>query len=63
MFLAFDLPDTETRNRALKALSDSDVLGLASGDRAIRFRPALILNAAEADEGVRRVERALSGLL
>jgi L-lysine 6-transaminase len=63
MFLAFDLPDTDLRNRALKALSDSDVLGLSSGHRAIRFRPALLLSTAEADEGVRRVERALQGLL
>jgi L-lysine 6-transaminase len=63
MFLAFDLPDTDLRNRALKALSDQDVLGLSSGHRAIRFRPALLLSAADADEGVRRVERALGGLL
>lgn len=63
MFLAFDLPDTDLRNRALKALSDQDVLGLSSGYRAIRFRPALLLSEADADEGVRRVERALGGLL
>ena len=63
MFLAFDLPDTDLRNRALKALSNQDVLGLSSGHRAIRFRPALLLSEADADEGVRRVERALGGLL
>ena len=62
LFLAFDLPDTETRNRTLKALNESDVLGLASGDRAIRMRPPLVLSPAEADEGLRRVERALAGI-
>jgi L-lysine 6-transaminase len=63
MFLAFDLPDTETRNRALAKLIDSDVLGLSSGATAIRFRPPLVLSADEAEEGLRRVERALAGLL
>jgi L-lysine 6-transaminase len=63
MFVAFDLPDGDIRKAALQALNDENVLGLASGHRAIRFRPALILSADEADEGVRRVERALGKLL
>ena len=52
LFLAFDLPDAETRNRTLTALNDSDVLGLASGDRAIRMRPPLVLSRADADLGL-----------
>lgn len=63
MFVAFDLPDGDTRKAALAALNDANVLGLASGARAIRFRPALTLTADDADEGVRRVEKALAGLL
>ena len=63
LFLAFDLPDTETRNRTLKSLNDSDVLGLASGHRAIRMRPPLVLSPAEAREGLRRIERALAAVL
>ena len=63
MFVAFDLPDGDTRKAALQALNDSNVLGLASGHRAIRFRPALTLTVEDADEGVRRVEKALRGLL
>ena len=62
-FLAFDLPDTDTRNRTLTALNDSDVLGLASGDRAIRMRPPLVLTRGEADLGLRRIERALATIL
>ena len=62
-FLAFDLPDTETRNRTLTALNESDVLGLASGDHAIRMRPPLVLSRTEADEGLRRIERALATIL
>ena len=52
-----------TRNRTLTALNDSDVLGLASGDRAIRMRPPLVLSRAEADLGLRRIERALATVL
>jgi len=63
LFVAFDLPDTEIRNRTLKALNDSDVLGLASGHRAVRMRPPLVLAADEVDEGLRRIERALAIVL
>jgi L-lysine 6-transaminase len=63
LFLAFDLPDTDTRGRALKALNEADVLGLASGERAIRMRPPLVLSRAEADEGLRRIEKALATVL
>ncbi len=63
LFLAFDLPDTATRNRTLTALNDSDVLGLASGDHAIRMRPPLVLSRAEADLGLTRIERALATIL
>ena len=63
MFLAFDLPDTEIRNRALRALNEHDLLCLTSGERALRLRPALILTGDEADDGVRRIEKALRTLL
>jgi len=63
LFVAFDLPDTETRNRTLSALNEADVLGLASGHRAVRMRPPLVLSAAEVDEGLRRIERALAAVL
>ena len=41
LFLAFDLPDPETRDEFWKGLFDRGVLVLKSGERAIRFRPAL----------------------
>ena len=63
MFVAFDLPDGETRDLTLKAMLDTDVLGLASGDRAIRFRPNLALTQEEADEGLDRLTRALATVL
>ncbi|HKI86005.1 MAG TPA: L-lysine 6-transaminase [Thermoanaerobaculia bacterium] len=60
LFLAFDLPDTEKRNRVLAALNQADVLGLASGFRAIRFRPALTLDPDTAREGLSRIGTAIS---
>ncbi len=63
MFLAFDLPDTERRNQALRALNEHGVLCLTSGERALRLRPALILSGEEADEGVRGIEKGLRTLL
>ena len=62
-FLAFDLPDGETRLSTLRALNDADVLGLSSGELSIRMRPPLVLTADEADEGLRRIERALVAVL
>ncbi len=61
-FLAFDLPDRDTREKLLKAMIDADVLGLRSGERAIRFRPPLSLTAEEAGEGLERLGRALARL-
>jgi L-lysine 6-transaminase len=63
LFVAFDLPDAEARKRTLSALNDADVLGLASGERSIRMRPPLVLTRDEADEGLRRIERALAAVL
>ncbi len=60
MFVAFDLTDGEIRDRVLKAMMDADLLGLASGDSTIRFRPNLSLTTAEADEGLARLESALA---
>ena len=63
MFVAFDLPDGDTRDRLLETMLAADVLGLASGDRAVRFRPSLTLTQGEADEGLDRLTRALAATL
>ncbi|MBZ0112086.1 MAG: L-lysine 6-transaminase [Thermoanaerobaculia bacterium] len=59
LFVAFDLPDTDSRDRVLAALGQQNVLGLSCGSRSIRFRPPLILSAEEADEGLARLDAAL----
>ena len=58
-FLAFDLPDTATRDRALRELHGQHLLALPTGRRGIRFRPPLVLSPAEADEGLELCERGL----
>jgi len=52
LFIAFDLPDAETRDELWKALYEGGLLVLKSGERAIRFRPALDLTVAVADEAM-----------
>jgi len=52
LFLAFDLPDGDTRERFWKGLFDLGVLTLRSGGRSIRFRPALDITAQIVDEAL-----------
>lgn len=59
LFCALDLPDKAMRDRALAACLENGMIGLASGHSAMRFRPALNLSRDEADEGVRKLRRAI----
>ena len=59
LFIAFDLPDKEARDRTLAACLENGLIALASGASAVRFRPALTLSRDEADEGVRKLRRAV----
>jgi L-lysine 6-transaminase len=52
LLLAFDLPDSDTREKFWKGLFDLGVLTLRSGDRSIRFRPALDITAAVVNEAM-----------
>jgi L-lysine 6-transaminase len=52
LFLAFNLPDSKTRDEFWKGLFDRGVLVLKSGERAIRFRPALDISAEVVDEAM-----------
>lgn len=59
LFLALDLPDKAMRDRVLAACLENGLIALASGASAVRFRPALTLSREEAEEGVRKLRRAL----
>ena len=59
LFAALDLPDKETRDRTLAACLENGLIALASGVNAVRFRPPLNLSREEAEEGVRKLARAI----
>ncbi|MGI8891315.1 MAG: L-lysine 6-transaminase [Chthoniobacterales bacterium] len=52
LFLAFDLPSPEQRDEFWKGLYENGVFSLKSGERAIRFRPALDLTVEVVDEAI-----------
>ena len=48
LIMAFDVPDSQTRDLFLdKLMKDHRVLALGCGDRTVRFRPNLSVNATE----------------
>jgi len=53
LMIAFDLPDTEARNRLWKGCFEAGLLVLRSGARSVRLRPALDVPAEAVDEAVR----------
>ncbi|MDN5798050.1 MAG: L-lysine 6-transaminase [Intrasporangium sp.] len=63
LMCAFDLPDGEVRDVALRRLRDEGrVLALASGDRAIRFRPALNVTQDDLEFGLAAIERVVASI-
>src|SRR5437773_581671 len=52
LFIAFDLPDATTRDDVWRELFDSGVLVLNSGERSVRFRPALDITKEVVDEAL-----------
>jgi L-lysine 6-transaminase len=52
LFIAFDLPDAQLRDQIWKGLHDRGLLVLKSGERAIRFRPALDIPGEVVDEAL-----------
>ena len=52
LFVAFDLPEAESRDKVWKEFYDRGLLVLKSGKRAIRFRPALDVTAEVVDEAM-----------
>lgn len=61
LMCALDLPDTAARDAALRRLRDEHhVLALASGERAIRLRPALDVAPEELEVGLRALDAVLA---
>jgi L-lysine 6-transaminase len=62
LMCAIDLPDTATRDKAVAACFADGMIILKSGDRSLRFRPTLTVDAEVVAEGLRRLELALSNV-
>jgi L-lysine 6-transaminase len=63
LLCAFDLPDRETRDEALRRLRvDEHVLALPAGETSLRLRPALTITDDEIDTAVSAFDRVLIGL-
>jgi L-lysine 6-transaminase len=52
LFIAFDLPDKETRNRLHRLAYEHQFMILVCGDRSIRLRPALDLKQEDAERAM-----------
>jgi len=61
LFAAFDLESPEIRNQTVTRCFDAGLAVLKSGDRAIRFRPALTVTKQEIDNGIDILAHALNG--
>ncbi|GJQ27033.1 MAG: L-lysine 6-transaminase [Phycisphaerae bacterium] len=62
LMLAFDLPDTETRNRFWKACWQVGLLVIRCGEKSIRLRPVLDVKAELVDEVVGKMREALRAM-
>lgn len=62
LMCAFDLPDTETRDKFRALAFDNGMIVLGCGRRSIRFRPCLSVGREEIDQGIEIVGRILSKL-
>jgi len=62
LMAAFDLPDAEARGAVLSGLAEQHVLALPSGERAVRFRPALSISRDELDVALTALDKVLSDL-
>jgi L-lysine 6-transaminase len=63
LMCAFDLPGHRERDRLLNLLREEEkVLVLPSGERSIRFRPALTISEDELAVGLRALQRCLDRL-
>src|SRR5712672_1278647 len=61
LFIAFDLPDAKTRDDIWRKLFDSGLLVLKSGERSIRFRPALDIKKEVVDEAMEILRKQCKG--
>jgi L-lysine 6-transaminase len=62
LMIAFDMDTAERRRRAVEKIREGGLLLLGCGERSIRFRPPLNLDAGEAAKGIDVIRRSLKAL-
>ena len=62
LFCAFDLPNSDLRDKLLSLIADEGALMLGCGTQSIRFRPHLNISKDEIDTGFKMISRAISKL-
>ncbi len=60
LFIAFDLKDTDTRNKMYNVLFDNGLFSIQCGEKSIRFRPPLNLNKEDADKAIDILKKSLN---
>jgi L-lysine 6-transaminase len=59
LWCAFDLPNTDKRDRLTHLIQEEGALVLGSGHKSIRFRPHLNISRQEIDIAIEIISRAL----
>lgn len=62
LFGAFDLSDSDTRDKVIDSITNEGVMMLGCGKNSIRFRPHLNITTSELDRGFEMIHTALSKL-
>ena len=62
LFGAFDLSDSDTRDKVIESITNEGVMMLGCGKNSIRFRPHLNITTSELDRGFEMIHTALSKL-
>ena len=62
LFCAFDCDTPETRNDIVKKCFDNGMMLLGCGEKTLRFRPPVIINKDEIDEGMIILDKVISKL-
>jgi L-lysine 6-transaminase len=62
LFCAFDCDTPETRNDIVKKCFDNGMILLGCGEKTLRFRPPVIINKDEIDEGMIILDKVISKL-
>ena len=62
LFCAFDLHDSDSRDKLASMLMENNVIVLGSGKKSIRFRPHLNITKVDIDIGIEAIKHCLKNI-